>query len=118
MRAEQPKHGVSDSASQPAPGHSRLRSQPERDRCQRRLPDHSVPLLGAGDNLPDIGLLSVTHTHNTITHTLSSKVRIGSVSHLSQRDRSGSVSIVAVNSGWRKWLIRTRQQSGVGPCSS
>lgn len=84
------------SVSQPAPGHSQTtRSQPERDRCQRGLPDHSVWLLGAAENLPDIGLLSVTHTQHCHihTHALSSKVRLGS--HLSQKDKSSSVSIDA-----------------------
>lgn len=61
------------SVSQPAPGHSQtMRSQPERDRChlcQLCLPDHSVWLLGTVENLPDIGLLSITHTRTTLSHT-------------------------------------------------
>lgn len=127
MRANPEKHGVSDSAclsqlqvihkpcvlSQRGTGASSASSA-----CQ-------ITVLGAVENLPDIGLLSVTHTHSTVTHSHTHylpKMRIGSVAHLSQRDKSSSVSRDAVSeltvdrqSGWLElnstvllWLCSSR----------
>lgn len=90
------KHGVSDSArlsqlqvihkpcvlSQGGTGASSASSP-----CQ-------IAVLGAVENLPDIGLHC--HTHSQHCHTLAHYLRIRSTAQLSQGDRPSSISIDAV----------------------
>lgn len=71
MRANPQKHGVSDSARL-----SWLQDIHKPCVLSQRGTDASsassvcqITVLGAVENLPDIGLLSVSHTHSTVRHT-------------------------------------------------
>lgn len=103
------KHGVSDSArlSQLQVIHKLCVLSQWGTGASSAFSPCQIAVLGAAENLPDIGLHC--HTHSQHCHTLAHYLRLRSTARLSQGDRPGSISIVAVrvNCGWLHLQLRS-----------